>query len=326
MKKLARKLTIYVTPFLILFLFFYMFEPYDYLGLKSGTAYNTKPLSAMREVINEKPSNIILGDSRLANLNTGYIEEITGESYTMLGFGGAQLGELIELFWFASKHTKLDRVVFGVSFYNAKGEQNAGRIPEIEQQATNIFSFTSRYDYWLQSVNGATDKTRNLVAGMLGRPDLMAEPPEDPTAFDTVQHIPPERGEIYRLQLETYAKEALYPMCLDYSLEQETLGKLDEIIKYCDKNSIELIFVFPPMHASVYTFVVEPLELMPFVNQIKEYLIARANVFDMEFLNEFTCNEDNYFDGMHLKSALKKTLADMLFTDIESEAIVRYYK
>ena len=323
MKRFAKKTAVYLIPFLIALLLFYIFEPSNYFGFKDDAAYFTRPLSSMRQLMREQPANVIFGDSRMANLNTDYIKEITGEEYSMQGFGGATLGESIELFWFATEHTKMEKVMFGVSFYGAKGIQDAGRITDVEKQATNIFAFTSRLDYWLQALNSAKDGSQNIIADVLNRPDLMAEPPEDPTAF-TPQDIPTERGDRYRLQLEEYA-DIIRFMCEGYTLESDTLRQLDEIIDYCKENHIELIFVFPPMHQSIFTNVTEPMDLDGYRNQLKDYLIGKTTVYDMEFLNDFTCNEDNFFDGFHLSSEEKKTLAQLLFTDVAADIIVRHY-
>lgn len=127
--KIIRKTALFLLPFLIVFLLFFMLEPYDYFGLRGDATYLSKPLSAMRAVRRDRPANIILGDSRMANLNIGYIEELTGEDYEMLGFGGATMGECIELFWYATEQTKLEKVYFEVTFYTAGGDMEAAVFP-----------------------------------------------------------------------------------------------------------------------------------------------------------------------------------------------------
>ena len=46
----------------------------------------------------------------------------------------------------------------------------------------------------------------------------------------------------------------------------------------------------------------------------------------MQFLSDFARDESNFYDGFHLNGPLKQTLADLLFTDIESDNIIRYEK
>lgn len=316
MKRFLKRFGLYIIPFLIIVLLFFMFEPYDYFLLRGDAPYDTMPLSSMREVIVEKPSRIILGDSKMANLNTDYIREITGKDYTMLGFGGAGIGECIELFWFATEHTQLEEVYFGISFYMVRGQYRAGRITEMERRATNMFRFMSDFQYWLRALNGAKEAAMELT----GREVV---PPEDPTSFELLP-VPTEMGRRYRQDIEDYAG-IIYEMCENYYIDYPTLDKIQEVIDYCNQHGIELTFVFTPTHESIYTMVTEPLGIDDITPMLKEFLIGKANVLDMEFLNDFTRNEDNFFDGFHLTGPQKKLLADLLFTNTPSDYIVRSY-
>ena len=70
MKKLVRKLAIFLIPFALALVFFFVFEPYDYFAVKGDAVYGSMPLSSMRQLKKERPANIILGDSRMANIDT----------------------------------------------------------------------------------------------------------------------------------------------------------------------------------------------------------------------------------------------------------------
>ncbi len=324
MSKLIKKAALFIVPFLVVFLLFFMLEPYDYFGLRGDATYLSKPLSAMRATLRDKPANIILGDSRMANLNTGYIEELTGERYEMLGFGGSSLGESIAMFWYATEHTSLEKVYFGVSFYTARGEVSDGRIPDVEKQADSVFNFVSNFNNWLEAINAAKYKTKNLLGGWLGRPDML-EYPEDPTQFTTI--LPPqEAGERYRKNLEDYAEIIRANLGDNWAVNPDIYAEMQKIIDYCDENGIELIFVFPPMQESLMTLVIEPLGYADKVQAYKDWYKAHATVYDLEFVNSFTSEQDNFYDGFHLMGERKKDLAAWIFTDVDSDAIVRYEK
>ncbi len=321
MKRLIKKAALFLLPFVVLFVLFFAFEPYDYFCLRGDATYGSMPLSSMRKVMLEHPSRIILGDSRTANLNTDYIEQLTGREYTMLGFGGATLGECVELFWFAAEHTELEECVFGINFYSAGGPQDAWRIPAMEERAQNVFKFIPRINYWLEALNSARCSVKNMLAGVFSRPDWL-EYPEDPTQFTPVE-LPSERGVSYRLDLENYRDIIAENLGDDYVIEQETYDKLYEIIDWCGQNGVKLTFVFPPMHESLFELA-ETLGIDDDISELKTRLIERADVLDMQFLNEFTENEDNFYDGFHLNPPLKRTLAELIFTDRESDYIVRH--
>ncbi|MEG2258830.1 MAG: hypothetical protein RSB78_01450, partial [Oscillospiraceae bacterium] len=79
-----------------------------------------------------------------------------------------------------------------------------------------------------------------------------------------------------------------------------------------------------PMHESIETLVLDPMGIVKQTEEYKQFLIDRATVYDMEFVNEFTCDESNFYDGFHLMGEQKKTLARLIFTDTQSEAIERH--
>lgn len=321
MKKLVRKLAIFLIPFTLALVFFFVFEPYDYFAVKGDAVYGSMPLSSMRQLKKERPANIILGDSRMANIDTDYVEQITGEQWQMMGFGGAQVGECVELFWYSAAHTDLEKVVFGVSFYTSSGTQGPGRIPVIEKRADSLWAFMTNANYWLESINTAKYKAVNMIAGALGRDDLIYYP-EDPTSFDA-EILPDERGVKYRRDLEDYC-EILSGNMQKFSLEESTLASLVEIAEYCDANGIELIFVFPPMQECVFELVTEPLGIDGPIARYKDALKKHATVYDCEFRNEFTCCEDHFRDGFHLVGQDRKQFIDAVFLGGDSPMIIRY--
>ncbi len=310
--RLLKKLAIFIVPFIILFLLFFIFEPYDYFCVKGDAIYLSRPLSSMREVRKNKPGNIIFGDSQMANLNVEYIEEITGEDYSTLAFGGASLRENLDLFQYATENTELKKVVFGVSFYSLGKYGEDSRIPNVLEQVNNPFKFVANFNYWLEALNTVKYKTVNAAADVLGKPELKSYP-ENPTLFDAPQDIPSERGTVYRKNLEDYAETICEQFPQGYSIKPEVYTELQKLIDYCDENGIELIFVFPPMHQSISTNVIEPLSIEKDIEEAKEFLKSRATVYDFEYVNAFTENEDNFYDGFHLANAQKKFFAEMLF-------------
>ncbi|MBQ9959046.1 MAG: hypothetical protein IJP01_01700, partial [Oscillospiraceae bacterium] len=271
MKRFLLKLCLYLLPFLVILGAFLALEPYDYFGLRGGdSTYLSRPLSAVREMMREKPKNIILGDSRMANLNTDYIYELTGEEYMMLGFGGAQTGELLELFWYAAEHCELEKVVFGLNLYSSCGEQGAGRIPAVIERAEDPADFVFNANTWLEAINNGKMKLVNLAATLLGRPDMM-QFHEDPTNFTLPQTVSDARGEVYRADLEAYCEILKIGLTPQSEVQQQLLNRIGEVIDYCEENGIELIFVYPPMHVSVMDLVINAQGLNAQMEKYKTY-------------------------------------------------------
>lgn len=323
MKKLLKKFCIYLIPFIVIALLFFLFSPYDYLSLRGYTNYEAKPLTDMRLLMKEQPDSIILGDSRMANLNVDYINEITGEHYVSLAFGGANLGESVALFWFATEHTQLKKVVFGVGWYTSNGEQPAGNIPRRVQEATNPWKFFSSYNNWTFTLHRIRVSLHNFAANSLGMTALAIDDP-DPRSLDTPVPQFPWTG---TFRQDLYDSGFIIFSNLEdigYELRQDTLDQLGEVIDYCGQNDIEIIFVFPPMHDVLFLTVTPRLGIDVYREQYKEYLIARATVYDLEFRNAFNSNDMNFVDAFHLTGAGKKWLAEVIFTDLESPYIIRY--
>ena len=309
-------------PFLVLLGMFVAFEPYDYFGLRHGESeYLCKPLSSVRELLINQPENIVLGDSRMANLNMDLAEEFSGEPYTMLGFGGAQTGELIELFWYATEHTDLKKVVFGINLYSSIDEQGPGRIPAIIEQAEDPAQFILHAGHWLGAINAAKTKIMNYVWSSTGHPERM-EFPEDPTDYSRAQDIPQEMGEKYRKNLEEYRDLIRANFGRAPEVRQETVDKLREVVEYCNAHDIEIIFVYPPIHISIYELY-EELDILKEAEKYKSYLRSVAPCLDMEFPNSFTETDDNFYDGCHLPNTIKPYLVELVFTDLQADCIRR---
>ena len=67
----------------------------------------------------------------------------------------------------------------------------------------------------------------------------------------------------------------------------------------------------------------EEMGLLPEAEKYKSYLRTAAEVYDMEFPNSFTENDDNFYDGFHLPNTVKPYLVELIFTDVQADCIRR---
>ncbi|MEA4911054.1 MAG: hypothetical protein VB092_00375 [Oscillospiraceae bacterium] len=319
MFRLLKKFIRFLAPLLAVLVLFFALEPYDYYGWHGESNYTSRPLSAVRALLRGQPTGIVLGDSRMATLSEDYIRAVSGEDYCSLAFGGAQLGECLSLFWYAAQHTQLERVVLGVSFYNMGGTQDGGRIPGVLRQADSVYGFVSNFNHWLEAFNTLKYKTQNALGTALGRADWLWYP-EDPTRFEALP-VSDARGDVYRADLEDYAQTIRAMTGADFHIEDATYEALAAVIDYCDANGIELTIVLPPMHVSIFTDVVEPLGLAEELNRLRGFVAARVVVYDFEYPNAFTENEDNFYDGFHLQGPQKQLLIDVIFGNASFDCV-----
>ncbi|MEG1416997.1 MAG: hypothetical protein RSC55_00010 [Oscillospiraceae bacterium] len=276
--KLFKKIVIFIFPFALIFALFVAFEPYDYWGLKGESRYYARSVSSLRELLREHPENIVLGDSRMANFNADYIEEIGGGHWTMLCYGGATLNENIEQFWFASEHTELKKVVIGLNFYNLSDiHYSEGRFESASEKALSPTKFFFDFDVWLDMLGNLEVALSNAWANITGNEKLRMVV-DDPSSLTQDVRPPSDySADGYRIDLQNYAA-IIYSQCDGYKGALEYLSRLDEIIDYCDTNGIELVFIMPNSNRAIWDFVVYPMEIDFYINIYKDRLSLRYGV------------------------------------------------
>ncbi len=312
MGKLLKKIALFIIPFIVVFALFLAFDPYNYFGQGSKISYMSKPLSTMRELVREQSENIILGDSHMANFNVGYIEEISGERYTMLAFGGGTMPENIDEFWYAAEHTTLKKVVFGVEFYNMNTNHGARRFVQIIPKIQQPLKFLGDYSYWLEAAENMKSQAMNGLAKLLNISSLEVFV-DDPSSLSQDVRPSEERNEYgERIDLVNYSG-IIYGQCQGYRGPLDYLVELEKIIDYCDANGIEIIFVIPNSSAVLWEDVIYPLEIDFYIEIYKDFLKSRATVYDFEFYNDYAKDDSNFLDGMHLVLEQKLWLTRVVF-------------
>ncbi len=313
-KTLIKKLLIYIIPFVIALVWFFGFEPYDYLNIKGDAFYMSKPLSSTRELLLTCPENVIFGDSRMANMNVDYIEEITGERYTMMAFGGATLNDAINEFWYATEHTDMKKVVIGVNFYALNSDHLADRFTGVIPLAENPFKFISSFGIWYEAFENCRRILNNFYQRNFGDPEKMIFM-DDPSSLTQKDPVPPDsyNGE-YRTDLFDYA-HIIKGQVSNYQNPDMYIKELNKIIDYCNQNEIELTIVIAPSHFSIWELVVFDLELQYYIRNYKDHLKSRATVYDFEWYNDYSKNDENFIDGFHLSGEQKLAFTRAIFND-----------
>ncbi len=316
--RLFKKIFIAFVPIIIAVILFFLFETYDYFGVKGTSLYSSKPLSTMRELILTDNNNIILGASQMANLNVDYIEELTGDRYTMLAFGGANMDETVESFWYAADRVELEKVVIGMNFYTMDDSKVGGRMDDVIKSSEIVLYFMSHFNYWLEAINGAKVAALDAYANITGDQSVR-EIADDPSSFSQPDPVfPTDTKDGYRSDLADYSV-LIDENTLNYGGVENNLASLLEIAEYCDNNNIQLTFVFSPVHKSVYENVVIPKGFEQHIERYKTALKGTATIYDFEVINEFTSNDDNFIDGFHVVLENKKLMARIIFAGEQTD-------
>ena len=313
MKKFFAKLALFLLPFLLVVVFFFVFETYDYWDLKGSCDYTSRSIHALREVQLAHPTRIILGDSRMANVNTGYLEEITGQKWSNLAYGGATLEENIRQFWYTAERTDLEQVVIGVTFYTLNDDHvSTARFPAAQKVADDPLTFLGTFKYWGEAFDNFKNILSNGLYRLTGNTRFQYVK-DDPSSLTQDTPVPTAYGpDGYRTDLETYAG-VIYDQCSGYSGSVHYLAELQEIIDYCDANNIELTFVLPACNRTIWDKVVAPLDIAFYMDIYKDYLKSRAAVFDMEFYSDYAADDANFLDGFHFSLTEKLHMTRIFF-------------
>ena len=322
MKRILKKLLLISLPFVLLFAFFFAFEPYDWFTLRGEHWYMCRAIASKRVLMLQQPENLIFGDSHIANLNTGYIAEIGGGDWHMMAYGGATLGENIADFWWATEHTEMKRVVFGLSFYSMNDYHYAARHDAAVQNAESLLTFVSDFSHWQQAWNNFAVQVMDLAADLTGN-DALRIAVDDPSSMTQDTRPATEYGEDgMRTDLVDYSQQILAAVqggysCFGYC---EQLG---EVIDYCNENGIEITFVLFPSHDIIWDEVILPLSLRTHIAYYKDYLKTRATVLDMELQSELSANDAVFLDGFHVVLEQKMEFARVIFAGENADYCVR---
>ncbi len=324
MKKFVGKFLKFTIPFLLFFVWFLAFEPYDYFGLRGGTTYSNKQIYEMRRLLREQPTNIILGDSRMAHLDDDLMYEYSGEEYLNLAFGGATMGEIIDLFYYADAHTDLERVYIGISFFTINSTYHTDRVSGTIPLVLDPLVYLSRFTNYPATYNNMHATIDNLTYYIDNGEwyDETKQPPlsERDITYDENGY----RSDIF--EFATYHTQSPFPMFI-FQPSTTYMERLKELALYCEEQGIEIIAVFPPVQQAYWDIVIDGMGYTEGVAGYKNELLQYFNAIDMEWQSEFIKDDTKFFDPFHLyDECYEQEFARVLFTDYTPEYVIRHIK
>jgi hypothetical protein len=281
-RRFLLKLLLFALPCLIYPLFIYVVDPFNFLNphspvsneAKQRTAAKLNPFFWKMNLFAKKPAaNILLGDSTIRSLRPEKIQELTGEEYFNFAYGGGTLKEAANTFWFAAQSIKLRRVYIGINLihYNdAAYDDRTGFFIRMQQRPANYFFDRTV----LQSALYATYSELTRTDPEIGVP-----------------HINRETG--WRETLESNAR-----VYRDFTYPTKYRQELMKIVQYCKEHEIEVFFLILPSHVDLQRLRNE-YKLEQTRDQIKRELSEMAPVYDFDFENELTSNQNNFKDPIH---------------------------
>ena len=290
--KFFGKLALALLPVAAWLCFFIAFEPNDYFGLRGEGSLNA-PVSRIRAYENDMTDNVILGDSRMAHFDMELVEEVSGEAWSNLSYGGASLDESIDEFYYLYElNPDIQNVVFGVSFYTLNNNyRTVNRMATVKTQLENPAAYLFNLEYNINALTVFKDEV------LLGLPDV------EETAEHTPDEYVDENGGAlpFRSDLIDYAENSLAPVCENYAVNEAALERLLELAAFCEEHGVNFTVVFPPMDESVRVLVAQPNGIDDTMADVLARLAdAGVRVLDYEWENDPGYPDTAYYDGFHL--------------------------
>ncbi len=307
MKKLLLRIFFILLPIAGYFVLFFTFEPYNYLGIKD-TANTNSVIYRTRAYLQQPTNSILVGDSRLAHLDMDLVEQLSGDRYSNLCFGGASVTEAMDLYEYALKiNPQLENVVLSLSFYTLNTAYYKDRTEQIEKVVENPLAYMTNFDYNLEMLNEIRLNLRGESSGV-----SMAQ------GVWTAEDFVDENGDPlpYRKNLLDYA-EIIKVESEGYTLNHSAVERVIEIATECEDAGINFTVVLPPAHASITEYVIEPLGISTEMQEVLALLKSEGiAVLDYEQSKLVEYDQEMYYDGFHLDPVVGLPLfTERLFTE-----------
>jgi len=280
-QRLIKKMILFLSPLILIFILNYIIDPFNLnhrislpLDKQKIACHYNERLWKLNNFLIHPIKNIILGDSRASRLSETTLQSLTNQPFANLSLSGATLVEIIDTFWFAARHAKLNQVIFCINFDRFNDWQTANGVAQAVQTINNPL---------MNYLQPQTCKAVGLLLlqKMSKNSAVSQKPPVNRETFWQFQID----------EIDTAYKRYLFP--------QYAASQLKAIAEYCKKHAIKLSFLIFPTHSDLQKRI-DHAQLRNQEIAFKKFLASLAPVYDFDLINEFTSNKYNFDDPKHV--------------------------
>ncbi|MEZ5194847.1 MAG: hypothetical protein R2764_00130 [Bacteroidales bacterium] len=240
MKKYLLKIFYFSIPALILFLFIFLIDPYEYINISHIISSENKQLVYGRDDATSprggmlwkklhykrNPKKIILiGDSQGDNIKEDLVKRISGQDIYNFCVPGASYQTMFETFWLAAEQTELESVYFQVSFMNYNATRDYTLYSYIQKYVDKPYMYFLDKEILIDSFYNflyAITKNRKLI--------------ENSYEYQSEEVLDEHSMEFMELIFDNYT----YPV--------EFKKEMIRIADYCKKHEIETTYIIMPTY------------------------------------------------------------------------------
>jgi hypothetical protein len=283
MKILLKNLFLFLLPIAIMVAIVIFVDPFNYFEIsgffnqskKDKIANQVNPILRTLIKFKKQPSPyILLGDSRMKNLNTEKVRSIAGEPYYNLAFGGGTIKEICKVFWFASKIIKLKKVYIGINFDLYNSLNNRDLMTKTQSILDNPLFYFTNFNIW-ESIYYILKSQTDHKDIILSRPDL-------------------SKADFWKYQININAKRLFESYVYPYSY----FNSLSEIAGYCEKEGVKLYFIVFPTHADLRNKIRDN-NLTGYEEKFQKDLFSFSEVLYFDQDNYFSKDSSFFNDPFH---------------------------
>ncbi len=292
MPRLVQRLFLFSLPFLIFWTGIAIIDPFNFLGTPSPVPTPVKKHIAqalnecfwkMEEFDRHPVSRILIGDSRMDNLPVAKVDAATGREYFNFGIGGGTMNEMMDIFWFASRRTRLTEVDFGLNLNVYNDYDYAART----KTYTSIRANPALYFVNRTVVEAAAYDAYSASQGVTLHLD-------DPGM---------SREAFWRHQIDVLTA-AFYT---NYVYPVKYHRELVRVADYCRAHGVNLRFIIFPTHVDLQNRI-HDFHLERDAAQFRADLAALGPVYDFDYANDITRVRENFSDPYHYRPNLVEFL------------------
>jgi hypothetical protein len=294
---------LFLSPFVVISLFILIMDPYNLFGISSLVSDEIKIECLNRngkvqsranatwrilKFLKDPAPNVILGDSRIADINDTSFEEKLGGKVSNLAIPSGNIRTINDLFWMASAQTKLDHVIIQINFNRYNAAVNRDMLLPVKQLIDKpyIYFFNANYVKDSYAVFSHAFKKNKCRSDSLTKAVANWRFSEEYLMND--------------IGVRRYA----YP--------EDYYNMLREISAFCDRENIDLLFVIMPNYYTVYQYV-ERFNFQDEYERFKTDIKSLGTTVDLEVGLPISYNMDMYSDHFHIQPQLADTLISLMF-------------
>lgn len=295
MKKYLLKLFYFSIPFLLIFLFIFLIDPYEYINISHIIGSENKQLVMNRDDATSprgglfwkklhyqrNPKKVILiGDSQGDNIKEDIVKRISGEDLYNFCVPGASYQTMFDTFWQAAEQTQLESVYFQVSFMNYNATRDYSLYSYIQKYFDKPFMYFFDKEMLIDSFYNffyAITKNSKLV--------------------ENSYEYQPEKA------LDKHSMEYMKLFFDNYTYPVNFKNEMIRIADYCEKHEIETTYIIMPTYDETFDYL-DKNDLTKMYQTFKKDIQSLGHTHDYWVKNEVTKVRQNFVDYFHPRQAV----------------------